>query len=212
MAAGTSQAPPKARTRSTAGERQAQIVQAAVAAFAEGGYRATTTAEVARRVGVSQPYVIRLVGTKQALFLAAVELACDDIEAAFREAASTSTDRSVTGRIEAMGDAFMDMVLRRRELLLVLLHAFAAGGDPDVGPVVRRRFGRIVDLVPTLTGVDQTGSREFLSVGMLLMVLSAMEVVDPACQGTEPWSARLLGTLRHRHGADVPGPTEDPAR
>ena len=52
------------RTRLTAGERQDQLLAAAVTAFSERGYAGTTTDQVARLAGVSQPYVIRLFGTK----------------------------------------------------------------------------------------------------------------------------------------------------
>ncbi len=56
------------RTRLTAEQRQEQLVAAAVTAFCRGGYAGTTTDQVARLAGVSQPYVIRLFGTKQQLF------------------------------------------------------------------------------------------------------------------------------------------------
>ena len=61
------------RTRMTADERREQIVAAARAEFAAHGYQAATTDAIARRAGVSQPYVVRLFGTKQALFLAVAD-------------------------------------------------------------------------------------------------------------------------------------------
>jgi AcrR family transcriptional regulator len=61
------------RVRLTAKERGAEVLQAAVVAFAASGYEGTKTDEIARLAGVSQPYVIRLFGTKQQLFLAALQ-------------------------------------------------------------------------------------------------------------------------------------------
>src|SRR5450759_168263 len=55
--------------RMTGEARREQIRAAARAVFAEGGYEGTTTDQVARAAGVSQPYVIRLFGSKQQLFL-----------------------------------------------------------------------------------------------------------------------------------------------
>ena len=58
------------KVRLTAAERGEEVLQAAVRAFGASGYQGTKTDEIARLAGVSQPYVIRLFGTKQELFLA----------------------------------------------------------------------------------------------------------------------------------------------
>src|SRR3982750_1660075 len=59
-------------TRMTADERRDAIVAAATEEFATGGLVGASTEAVARRVGVSQPYVFQLFGTKKELFLAVV--------------------------------------------------------------------------------------------------------------------------------------------
>ena len=59
--------------RLTADERRDKIIAAAFQAFAEGGYEGTSTEEIARAAGVSEPYLFQLFGTKRELFLAAVE-------------------------------------------------------------------------------------------------------------------------------------------
>ena len=74
--------------RLTADERRAAIIEAAVTAFAEGGLAGTSTEEVARIAGVSQPYLFRLFGTKRELFLAAVGRCFDRIGDAFEIAAA----------------------------------------------------------------------------------------------------------------------------
>src|SRR6185312_16186173 len=108
------------RTRLTAEERSEQLIAAAVTAFSTGGYAGTTTDQVARLAGVSQPYVIRLFGAKQALFIATVEHASRRIEQQFREAAAVQPD------LESLGAAY-DTILAERELITVLLHGFTAG-------------------------------------------------------------------------------------
>lgn len=196
MTSASAGGPAGPRRRLTSAQRHEQVVHAAVLAFAESGYAGTTTEDVARRVGVSQPYVIQLFGTKQALFLAAVDSACNRIEQAFCEAGALRAD------LESLGSAFKTL-LGQRELLLVLLHAFAASGDPAIGPVVRRRYGDIYRLVRELTGADVDQTFDFLSTGMLLTVLSAMDVVTPAGGGREPWADELMSSLgRHRSGSD----------
>jgi AcrR family transcriptional regulator len=176
------------RTRLTAEERHEQLLSAAVTAFTTGGYAGTTTDQVARLAGVSQPYVIRLFGTKQQLFIAAVEHATHRIEAKFREAAA------VEPTLARLGAAY-DELLAERELITVLLHGFAAGADPAIGPVVRRTFGRIYEIVRELTGVSAEEARDFLALGMLLTILGAMQVLGPGAVPAEPWMRELVASL-----------------
>jgi AcrR family transcriptional regulator len=173
------------RTRLTAEQRHEQLVAAAVTAFSVGGYAGTTTDQVARIAGVSQPYVIRLFGSKQQLFVAAVDHAGDRIEQQFRNAAAERPD------LEGLGHAYKEL-LAERELITVLLHGFAAGADPAIGPVVRDCFGRLYGVIRELTGVGPEEAREFFAHGMLLTVLGAMRVIGPDAVPPAPWTAELL--------------------
>ncbi|MEU8228523.1 TetR/AcrR family transcriptional regulator [Actinoplanes sp. NPDC048967] len=187
------------RTRLTAEERHEQLVAAAVTAFARGGYAGTTTDQVARLAGVSQPYVIRLFGTKQALFLAAAEHATDRVEQRFRQAAAERAD------LESLGIAYDDL-LAERDLITVLLHAFAAGADPALGPTVRACFGRIYRTVRELTGADQEEARGFLASGMLLTVLGVLQIIGPDAVPREPWMTELIGVHNEKKGWLGPAP------
>src|SRR3954454_25318426 len=71
------------RTRMSADDRRAQVLAAATRAFARTGYAGTSTDAVAREAGVSQPYVVRMFGTKLDLFLAVFDRATDRVKAAF---------------------------------------------------------------------------------------------------------------------------------
>jgi hypothetical protein len=108
------------------------------------------------------------------------------VEAHFREAAA----REAT--LESLGEAYDDL-LAERELITVLLHGFAAGADPAIGPVVRECFGRIYLAVRELTGAGEDEAREFLAMGMLLTVLGAMGIAGPHAVPPEPWMTELLG-------------------
>lgn len=175
------------KVRLTAKERGDEVLRAAVRAFAASGYEGTKTDEIARLAGVSQPYVIRLFGTKQQLFLAAVQSVCDRIEQIFREAAAERPD------LANLGDNY-HVLLAERELLLVLLHGFSASGDPVIGDCVRARFGSIYQLIRELTGASPSEAREFLSVGMLMTVMSAMQVLGPN-PIPMPWAEELTKTF-----------------
>ena len=176
------------RTRLTAEERSEQLIAAAVTAFSTGGYAGTTTDQVARLAGVSQPYVIRLFGTKQALFIATAEHASHRIEQQFREAAAVQPD------LASLGAAY-DTILAERELITVLLHGFTAGADPVIGPVVRGCFGRIYLTVRELTGATAEEARGFLAMGMLLSVLNVLQVIGPGAVSPEPWMTDLVDSI-----------------
>ena len=177
------------RTRLTAEERSEQLIAAAVTAFSTGGYAGTTTDQVARLAGVSQPYVIRLFATQQALFIAPVAHASARIEQEFRAAGAVQAD------LESLGQAY-DEILAQRELVTVLLHGFTAGSDPVIGPVVRGCFGRIYMAVREITGVSADEAREFIAMGMLLSVLDALQVIGPGAVPAEAWMTDLVGSIK----------------
>src|SRR5438105_14215668 len=80
-------------SRKSAGERREEILEAAMIEFAEKGLYGTSTDDIARRVGVSQPYLFRLFGTKKELFIAAVERCLEQTLALFRTAAGGRSAR-----------------------------------------------------------------------------------------------------------------------
>src|SRR5665647_775323 len=112
--------------RMTGDARREQILTAAGAVFAEGGYEGTTTDQVARAAGVSQPYVIRLFGSKQQLFLELYQHVSTRILETF-SAVPAGPD---AGRM--MGESYIGLVADR-DLLRLLMHGFIAGSDPQIG-------------------------------------------------------------------------------
>jgi AcrR family transcriptional regulator len=161
----------------TAEDRQDQIVEAAMRAFAEGGYAGTTTDQVARLAGVSQPYVVRRFGSKHALFLAAYDRAVDALAEAFRQVKAAGGGREEAGRAYAG-------LIDNRQILLVLMHGFASGADPQVGPRVRERFAEIVRVLQETIGADADELRDFLARGMLINTLIALQI--PQHMGEDP--------------------------
>ncbi|NKY44011.1 TetR/AcrR family transcriptional regulator [Nocardia cerradoensis] len=183
------------RTRLTAAERSEQVLAAAVTAFAETGYAATKTDEIARLAGVSQPYVIRLFGTKERLFVAAVNQACGRIEEVFRAARSDApANATAQEALQALGKGY-ETFLAERELPLLLLHGFSASADPAIGDNVRERFGRIYDLVRELAGADADDARRFMATGMLITVMTAMQVIGPDAVPTR-WAEEINACLQ----------------
>ena len=60
-------------TRQTADQRRDTVLDAAMIEFGLKGLHGASTDDIARRAGISQPYLFRLFRTKRELFLASVE-------------------------------------------------------------------------------------------------------------------------------------------
>lgn len=179
------------RPRQTAEASREAILDAAVAEFAVHGLHGTSTETIARRAGVSQPYVFRLFGTKKALFLAAVERGSDRVVRAFRDAAEEA-ERAGGDRWAAMGLAYVALLADRDELLLTM-QSFAACGDPEVAEVVRRRFGEVTSLIAAQPGATDELVHAFIAEGMLLNVAAAINL--PAVAHEQEWVRFCLGEM-----------------
>jgi AcrR family transcriptional regulator len=163
-------------TRQTADERRAEIVRAALTEFAAGGYAGTSTESIARRVGVSQPYLFQLFGTKRELFLATVRHGFERTRLVFVDAARRGRlEDPACDVLERMGFAYMEL-LADRDLLRVQLQAYAACGDDDVRTVVREEFTRLHRTVRDESGASPEALHHFFAEGMLLNVAAAMEL------------------------------------
>jgi AcrR family transcriptional regulator len=172
-------------TRQTAQERREAVLIAAAEAFARNGLHGTSTEDIARAAGISQPYLFRLFGTKKALFIATVERCMQDTLEIFR-----SASRGLRGEeaLNAMGKAYDELVVGDRTRLLGQLQAYAACDDPDVQASIRRGYGELFNFVEAVADVPAETVSLWFAKGMLLNVIAAMDLLtDP-----EPWAVRLM--------------------
>jgi AcrR family transcriptional regulator len=156
----------------TAQQRRESVLRAAAPEFAAGGLAGTSTELIARRAGISQPYLFRLFPTKKDLFIASVERIFDQVGEAFQAAAEGKAGEDA---INAMAEAY-EAFLTNRDLLMHQMHAYAACDDPDVCAVTRRGFGRLWTIVENASGAPPEEIRRFFAMGMLLNVIAAMDL------------------------------------
>lgn len=168
-------------TRTSAEERRQEIVAAARIEFARGGYDGTSTQAIARRVGVSQPYLFQLFKSKKELFLAAVVECFAQTWRAFEQAGAAARAESDDPMkiLMAMGLAY-HRLLGDRDALLMQLQAYAACDDPEIQAVVRERYAALWEGVQRLSGADDRAVEAWFGEGMLLNVLAALGVRPPA--------------------------------
>ena len=171
-------------SRQTADERRTAVLAAAIAEFARSGYAGTSTDAIARRAGISQPYLFRLFGTKKDLFVATYDLVGNRIIHAL-----TAASDGLAGdeALAAMGEAYTEL-MSDPDLLQVQLHGFAAApDDEDIARSCRRTFEVLADMVVERTGLSDDELRQFFAMGMLVNVMSAIDLLSVS----DSWAQNL---------------------
>jgi AcrR family transcriptional regulator len=171
-------------TRKTADERREEILAAALEEFGEHGLHGTSTDSIARRVGVSQPYLFRLFGTKKELYAEVVRRCLRDTLRLFQEA---SAGKHGEEALDAIGKAYVAL-LKDRTRLRLQMQSYADCDDAEIRAIVREGYGALVELVEGLTGGDAERVRDFFAFGMLLNVFASMDLLNQDA----PWAKRLL--------------------
>jgi AcrR family transcriptional regulator len=162
--------------RMSADERRESVIRAAITEFARGGYNGTSTEAIAKRVGVSQPYLFRLFKNKRELFLAAAVRCLEETPRAFADALEQRPDSSP---LEAMAAAYMRMINDSDKLLMqmqtyVAVASAEAAGDHEFGEEIRAAWAEIWDLAQVAFAGDVSETTDFLGCGMLINVLVAL--------------------------------------
>jgi AcrR family transcriptional regulator len=174
-------ATPTTRRRVPAEERRAELIDAAVVEFAQGGLHGTPVDRIARRVGVAQPYVFSLFGSKRELFLAAVERAFATVAERFSRAAA-AYDPATAGPdedvLQAMGESYIPLLGEQPHVLMLQHQAYAACDDPEIRVRVRAAYAGLVGRVEELSGAEAERIDDFFRYGMWLNVAAALGVED----------------------------------
>jgi len=178
--------------RKTKEARRDEILDAAFDVFAERGLHGASTEEIARRAGISQPYVFRLFGTKKALYQAVVARCFRQTLEMFMRAAEGKRGKEA---LEAIGAAYEELLRSNRTYLRAQMQAYAACDDAEVCAVVQGGFGDLVSYVERVSGMDHLLISRFFAHGMLMNVLASMHLADAG----EPWAARLLQGCHEDH-------------
>ena len=178
------------RQRVPAAERRDALVEAAIHEFAQTGFHGTPVDRIARRVGVAQPYVFSLFGSKRELFLKAVERCFEKVYELLAEAAAEFDPELALPDTDAtfpMANAYIEQLDENRDILLLQQHAYAACGDDEIRPRVRACHERLMAQVKELSGADDERIDEFFRYGAWINVNAALGITD-ACTRME-WRA-----------------------
>ena len=172
--------------RMKAEDRRELIIESATAVFGDYGYYGTTTDQIARAAGVSQPYVVRMFGTKEKLFVEVLHRALELLMAAFHRALAADDDQTLVRRL---GLSYVAL-LEHRGLLLSLMHAFVLGSDPVIGAKAREGFLEVYQFLRTEAGMSADEAGQFLAGGMLSNTMIGLRMTD--MDAADPIAHELL--------------------
>jgi AcrR family transcriptional regulator len=170
-----------APTRLPAAERRQALIETAIRLFSDGSYRGTTTAEIARAAGVSEPILYRHFASKRDLYLAALDHVCGTMRAAWQKALADAPN--VREAFELIGRSHVSVHDCKFQMAELWVQALGeAAEDPDLRKHLRRQMREVHDFMAGLIrqgqeegslSADRDADAEawqFLAGGMLGMV------------------------------------------
>jgi AcrR family transcriptional regulator len=183
-------------TRLPAAERRAVVVETACRIFAKGSYRGSTTAQIARELGVTEPVLYRHFASKRELYLACLDAVWERVRDLWEKALAREPDSS--NWIKAIGKAYLEARAAARIVLVDLwIQALTeAADDPEIRKALREQVREVHDFVADVIrrGQEQGG------------ILAERDAE------AEAWifiSLGLLSTIDHRLGNLVGGEFDD---
>jgi AcrR family transcriptional regulator len=185
--------------RMRAPDRRRQLLDAALPCFARGGYRGTTTSELADAAGISPPILYRHFAGKLDLFTELLDEAAAQVVATWQARLSGIADPR--RRAAALVDT-VSRPWRRAEQRLVLRALSEAEDDPAIGRCTRRCLRTITDFVAaelrTLrpAGVVRTDVPPAQLAQRLVSAAVGAALTTPrGARGPRPASAQWIETL-----------------
>jgi len=176
-------------TRMPAAERLQALIDTAIRVFSDGSYRDTTTAEIARAAGISEPILYRHFASKRELYLAALDHVWGKMRASWEKTLATTTD--VRAAVETMGRGHVTVRDCKFQLAELWVQALGeASEDPELRKHLRRHMREVHDFLATVIrrgqeegvlNAERNADAEawsFLAGGMLGMVGRRVGLLD----------------------------------
>jgi TetR/AcrR family transcriptional regulator len=173
--------------RLRAEERKAAVLECACGIFSAGSYRGTTTAEIAREAGVTEPVLYRHFASKRDLYLAVLEESWRRLKALWECVVAEEPDPRLW--VGAMGRAYLeskDSKVLCAELWIQALTE--ASDDPEIRKLLRRQMREVHAFVSDVIRRSQQAGGIFPER-------------DPSAEAWIFISIGLLGTVGRRVGS-----------
>jgi AcrR family transcriptional regulator len=138
-----------ASPRMAASGRKAHLLETAARVFTEGSYRGTTTAEIARAAGISEPIIYRHFASKRDLYLATLEYVWGKARTDWEQVVAASPDACAA--VEAIGKGHVSVKSAKLQLAELWVQALGeASEDAELRKALRKHMREVHDFVAAL--------------------------------------------------------------
>ena len=168
------------KPRLPASERRAHVLGCACKVFSEGSYRGTTTAELAKAAGVTEPILYRHFESKRDLYLECLDASWADLRARWDAAIEGESDPALW--LKALATAFFEAEKKRPIVSSLWIQALSEAAEDDA--IRRYMRAHLREVHAYVAGVIERGQEAggfladrdpraeawlFLSLGILKM-------------------------------------------
>jgi AcrR family transcriptional regulator len=128
-------------------ERRQAVVETACRVFAKGSYHGSTTAQIARETGVTEPVLYRHFASKRELYLVCLDAVWDRVRTLWEKAIAAEEDPA--NWIKAIGKAYLEARAAAKVVLVDLwIQALTeAADDPAIRRALREQVREVHDFV-----------------------------------------------------------------
>jgi TetR/AcrR family transcriptional regulator len=190
-----------ARTRLSAEERRASLLTTACGLFARGSFRGTTTADIAREAGVTEPVLYRHFHSKRTLYLACLDETWERVHALWTERLAAEEDPALW--LAAIGRAFVESDEERPLVAPMWVQALAeAREDSEIAAYMREHMREVHDYVAGVIRRSQEAGgiaqeRDADAEAWIFIALGLLSMADEVLGGlmSDRWPAIRAGRL-----------------
>jgi len=173
--------------RLPAEERKAAVLECACGIFSAGSYRGTTTAEIARQAGVTEPVLYRHFASKRDLYLAVLEESWRRLRALWQRVVEEEPDPRFW--VGAMGRAYLESKDSKVLCAELWIQALTEASDnPEIRKLLRKQMREVHAFVSDVIRRSQHAGGVFAER-------------DPSAEAWIFISIGLLGTVGRRVGS-----------
>jgi AcrR family transcriptional regulator len=170
-----------AKTRLSAGERRQRLIDASIELFADYGYEATSVDDIAKRAGITKPVVYDHFSSKEAIFIAALELIRNGLLARGAKVIANETEPS--SRLLAGIHVFFDFIEETPKSARLLI--MGSKGAPSIIEACKRVQAHATSGIARLMKPSRPGWRSSKKNERTLLLTA--EFVKKGMHGLGEW-------------------------
>lgn len=113
-------------------QRHKNILDVAIRIFNDRGYKAATTAAIAKEAGISEHTMYQHFKNKKLLFLACFRSIVDELMTGYRQVYKENKDNEI-GCLKGFEKVYRDFVLNNPHKSMFFFHLYSYKSDPEIG-------------------------------------------------------------------------------